>query len=863
MAWNSMIDISHPSASASEIMPTDTPAVEEIPCTSEEIRLPGSIQPHGFLLVLDGDAETIEMASENAVGFLRAPLKLLLGARIEVALEREMIAALRHNIGQDTAPGVVQYLGAYHLRGDLFSLSWHSVGEHNVLEFERQDRLVGPELMNSVITNFVSTLNRIGTEQRLCEVLAEQIAGLTGFDRVLVYSFDEAGHGTVLAEQNNGILPSYLGLRFPASDIPPQARALYVQNTVRIIPSATYTPSPIIAADGPVRDLDLSLSVLRSVSPTHLEYMRNMGTDSSMSVSILRDGKLWGLISAHNGSSKLVPYLVRSACDMLSRIAGTQLAAYQTASRYAQIVHFHSVHRRLLTSVAINDDLGAALSQQMAELMSVAKSDGVAMLIDGQYHSGGSVPPQEFVYNLVEWLDRTIVDEEVFSTVHLGELYPAAEPFVATASGVLAVRVGTRRSYIIWFRSQMIGTVRWAGEPVKQVDPTGVLHPRNSFEVWREQLGGQSARWEEMEIESVRDFRTALLTISLRRAEEEVEASEARFYKLTETIPVMVWATDAAGHLTFSNRHREQYLGGNGDWFEDQAVHADDIPGFRELWAKALRTAVAFDAEIRMRRKQDGAYRWHLLRAVPYQGGLGRGGWVGTCTDIQDRHVQEQENLTTEKLALTGRMNSVLAHEINNPLEAITNLMFLISREVPAEGNAQDYIALVESEIQRISGITKQTLRWSRVSDHDSIDAASLFDDVLRLFTGKIRNKAVQVRVDVVDEIRFPGSLGKIRQVIANLVSNAIDAVEVETGLLILTARRQDGEVELSVLDNGRGMSQEIRERIFQPFYSTKGDLGNGLGLYLSREILDKHAGRIAVQSEPGEGTAMRVYLPM
>ena len=183
------------------------------------------------------------------------------------------------------------YLGAFRIGDDQFSVLTHPIGSSHALEFEQLDRLVGAEMMNSVITNFVATLERLQSEQDLCDALAEQIAELTGFDRVMLYSFNDEDHGTVLSEVNNGVLPTYLGLRFPGSDIPKQARELYILNTTRIIPDATYMPSPLAgSATREGSQIDLSLSVLRSVSPIHVQYMKKHG-HGRLDVGLDRSGR--------------------------------------------------------------------------------------------------------------------------------------------------------------------------------------------------------------------------------------------------------------------------------------------------------------------------------------------------------------------------------------------------------------------------------------------------------------------------------------------------------------------------------------------------------------------------------------------
>ena len=237
-------------------------------CEDELIRVPGSIQPHGFLLLLDNNDERVVAASQNTEEFLEFPLGLILGTPVETILEREILGALRALTSSIDDQGLLTYLGSFQMRGRFFSVLTHRVKGERVLEFELTDRLVNPEMTGVVFTNFVSKLNSLRSEAELCEALTEQIKDLTGFNRVLLYRFDDAGHGTVLCEQNDGSLPSYLDLRFPASDIPQQARELYVLNTVRIIPNAVYVPSPLHGLHKrPMAALDLSMSILRSVSP--------------------------------------------------------------------------------------------------------------------------------------------------------------------------------------------------------------------------------------------------------------------------------------------------------------------------------------------------------------------------------------------------------------------------------------------------------------------------------------------------------------------------------------------------------------------------------------------------------------------
>jgi light-regulated signal transduction histidine kinase (bacteriophytochrome) len=684
---------------------------------------------------------------------------------------------------------------------------------------------------------------------------------------VLLYQFDAAGHGTVLAEENDGTLPSYLHLRFPATDIPQQARELYVLNTVRIIPDANYIPSSLQGlAQRPMGNLDLSMSLLRSVSPIHLEYMRNMGTRSSMSISIVCEGRLWGLISGHHAEPRSVPYLVRSACDLLTRIVSSQLIAFKTASKLEKMVQFHAVQRKMLTQMAAENDYVAAIAAQMDDLTEVTDAAGAAMIIDEHCETYGRTPGEEVVRRLATWLDGQ-PDLKLFESHHLGKEIEWTNDIEDVASGLLAIRISdVRRSYLMWFRPEVVRMVNWAGEPETSGDREKSLRPRNSFNTWKELVHGQSAPWSEMEIESAREFRTALMTISLKRAEEAAELSEARFQQLTQALPIPVWTANDDGQLTYVNaKWRDQGFGELGRWYEQVGLTAEEEAECGELWNSAVVGGLGFEAELRFRAGVDGVDKWNLVRSIPFlRANRNRAGWVGTCTDLTDRLDREAALRMAEKLALTGRMTNVIAHEINNPLEAITNVLYLLGQEVQANATALNYIEMAEYELERISGITKQTLRWSKESvQHAQFSSVgALFDDVVRLFAGRIRNRQVAVTIMGGEDIRFYGVVSQIQQVMTNLLSNALDAVP-PGGRIQLDAVSDEHMTEITVRDEGVGISKEAQRQLFQPFFSTKGDLGNGLGLYISHEIVERHGGLLLVDSKVGLGTTVRISLPL
>ncbi|WP_245444339.1 ATP-binding protein [Microvirga sp. KLBC 81] len=501
-------------------------------CEREPIHIPGSIQPHGVLFAMSGTDLTITHASTNTVSVFGIDPLSILGKTFREALP-EVAARLEGDLAEPMPLGTARYVRTIVLKTAAGETAFDAVlscsGGHVILELEAvpEDRISSIDALCPTLRRFVEELHGASTIDSLCQLAAEDIRRMTGFDRVLIYRFDEQWNGTVIAEDRNEALPSYLDLRFPASDIPAQARELYRRNRLRIIPDANYTPVPIQSHDP--TPLDLSDSVLRSVSPVHLEYMRNMGTPASMSISILRDGALWGLISCHNSEPQRVSLPVRNACDFLTQIFSLQLEARENTTLAENRVRLGAVQARLLAYMAGENVFVDGLVNHPADLMLLAGAQGVAIVTDEHCWRLGEAPGEEEVRALYAWLSEHH-QEDVFATDRLGELFTAAQSYAGKASGLLSISVSKMRSsYILWFRPEMMQTVKWGGNPEKPVrEEAGTLrlHPRRSFEIWKETVRGRSLPWDQSEIEAAKELRNAIVGIVLRRAEELAALAE-------------------------------------------------------------------------------------------------------------------------------------------------------------------------------------------------------------------------------------------------------------------------------------------------------------------------------------------------
>jgi chemotaxis family two-component system sensor kinase Cph1 len=502
-------------------------------CDREPIHIAGSIQPHGFLLALNARTLEITQASANA------PAAAAVGASLKTAFPHLAEIVRRHLEEADAQDGAA-YLRTVTLITDAARQSYEVAASRIdglvVLELEEIDAAamsVGLDILTPRLRAFVERLHAARTVEELCSLVAQDIRHVTGFDRALVYRFDRDWHGTVLAEDGNGVLPSYLDLRFPASDIPVQARELYRRNRLRIIPDAGYVPVPIRPTTTSTGEpLDLSQSVLRSVSPVHVEYMRNMGTMASMSVSILVDGALWGLISCHNREPKRVPLHARNACDVLAQVFALQLSARERGAQAEQRLALGAIQARLLGFMAEEDSFVDGLLKHSDDVLALVNASGAAIVTAESCRLLGATPTERDVRVLYAWLSAGGDTDGIFVSEALAEAVPGAAAFAEMASGLLAISVSKKyASYILWFRPEVVRTVKWGGNPVKPavVDPEGGairLHPRKSFEIWKETVKGRSLPWSVPEVEAAKDLRASVLGIVLRRAEELAAMSE-------------------------------------------------------------------------------------------------------------------------------------------------------------------------------------------------------------------------------------------------------------------------------------------------------------------------------------------------
>src|SRR4051812_2554086 len=508
--------------------------VDVTDCDREPIHIPGTIQPFGVLFVLAAPSLTITQVSENVGDHLPFRVEQVLGRPLSTMMDPVSVAqvteALSKERWRDMNP---LQIGAH---GTQFDAIVHRHEGAAILELEPN---YGPPVaMHHPFRSALLRIQRVVTSAELAEVVVQEMRRVTGVERVLFYRFHEDGHGSVEAEAKEPRLEPYLGLHYPASDIPAQARQLYCKNWLRLIFDASVKPArvvPTLRVDTG-RPLDLSFSVLRSVSPIHLQYMANMGTRASMSISLIVRDRLWGLISCLNHTSpRRVSHEMRMACEFLGRLTSLQIAALedrdQLAGRASRRATEDELARAMRESVAEKNVLDVLLTRP-EQLMGIVDAEGAALVSGGEIVTAGSTPPPALIADIAAWVDEK-EGAALFATASLGALLPRAREASDVASGLLtfALPGGSPQRRLLWFRPEFIQTVNWGGDPNKPVaaDSGDRLRPRQSFALWRQEVKLRSRPWTASSLEAADELRRRAIEVDIaRRFVSEQRAVQAR-----------------------------------------------------------------------------------------------------------------------------------------------------------------------------------------------------------------------------------------------------------------------------------------------------------------------------------------------
>lgn len=478
----------------------DTPPTAE-DCLTAPVQYAGAIQAHGYLVSCSRSDWTIRHVSENLGGLLGVPTESLPGMPLQEFVEADVLQRISDAVaaaGVDTAQRVcTANIGALMTVCDVTA---HAAQDLLHIELEPQPRDAGRLPPTALAQRMISGLDVAGDWPGFFGAVARQVHELTGYDRVMVYRFREDDSGEVIAEVHADGMEPYLGLRYPATDIPPPARRLYLRNRIRIIPDASYTPVPVLPATTGDEPLDMSQHVLRSVAPVHLEYLRNMGVAASMSISIISGGRLWGLVACHHRSPRRVPAATRVAADLFGMFVSMRVAAREQELAVERFDRAQQLRDALVLRLASAGDFDLALSGELAQARGVLECDGAMLRLGDRWHQDGLVPTGEQA-SLLGWAAAG----EGAPVPHTDAVADWEGPGLDARglAGVLAIPLGAPGEWLFLFRCEQAGQVHWAGEPHKAMVPTddGVrLAPRRSFALWKEEVRGRSRPWSRADL---------------------------------------------------------------------------------------------------------------------------------------------------------------------------------------------------------------------------------------------------------------------------------------------------------------------------------------------------------------------------
>jgi PAS domain S-box-containing protein len=739
--------------------------------------------------------------------------------------------------------------------------------------------------------------------------LADRVRDVTGYDRVMVYRFGPGGAGEVVAESRAGdVSDAYEGLWYPASDIPPQARALYLRKRVRLLGDVDAQPVPLVPAINPAtgRPTDLGHATLRAFSPVHLQYLRNMGVRATLVLSVVKDDRLWGLIACHHRTPRWVAPEVLDTCDLLAELLGVQVALVENVDRAHASARVRQAATQLRRAVAEARDWPEALVAGGVTLLDVVDAVGAAVVRGDDVWTVGATPPPDDVRAVARWLatqapadagdaDRVVAEDA------LGRREPRFAGLSERASGLLAAEIARAEgAYVLWFRPEWVHTVAWAGAPGKveqAADGAARLLPRESFAAWAEEVRGAARPWSDADRTAAGLLRSALvdevlhllafqhlvLRRELLRARQAVEAS-------AEAMAV----ADPHGRTLFANSAYARLFGvGPDDVRRGRAFNVFDVPcddpaALTAARATLARAAGTWRGELWMR-TAGGARVPVELRLDRINDETGQLiGIVAAFGDLRERHRAAEERraleakmLQAQKLESLGVLAGGIAHDFNNLLTGILGNASLARLDLAPSAPALEYVAQIETAARRAAELCRQMLAYAGKGKLSvgPVDLNLVIAEMRRLLD-TVLSKRATLRVTAAAGLpSVQGDATQLRQVLMNLLTNASDALGDADGTIAVTTdvvRPAPGDlagyvagddlpagdyVRVRVSDTGSGMDAATRARIFDPFFTTK-FTGRGLGLAAVIGIVRGHGGGIRVDSAPGRGTSFSLLFP-
>ncbi|MGB2924809.1 MAG: ATP-binding protein [Limnothrix sp.] len=721
-------------------------------CAKEQVHIPNSIQPHGVLLILDPENFEIIQVSQNIKVMIGVEAGMLIGSPLSDLLDKTNIKQIQDCLNHDfIAVNPLRFA----VNNKLFNIIVHEHQGFLYLEFEPAEETNDNDFMSfyQLTRKAIDDISSSDSLEELSNAIVQNISQITGFDRVLVYRFNADESGEIIAEKKQEELDSFLGLRYPATDVSPPARKLYKLNHIRIIPSVDYEAVELPEHPVTQEPFDLTYVTLKSVSPIHTEYLKNMGVQASMSISLMNDGELWGLIACHHTTPRYLPYETRSACEFLGKVMSIKLIEREHLELQKYQLEIKEKFSVLSQQISQSISISLCLLENIQLLSTLIASGGIAVCLEDRLALFGETPTQAQICDLSMWL-RQESYQDIFQTDHLSKEYPPAADFAAIASGVFVLQLSRiDNSYIMWFRPEITQTVSWGGNPNKQAqvetDGSLTLTPRKSFTLWQETIKGQSLPWQKFELQQIIEVRNLLVEIIFKSSDKLVELNL---------------------ELKRSN---------------------DELDAFAYIASHDLKEPLR------------GIYNYSYLLLEDYE------------EQLEEDGVRKLNTL----MVLTKRMEKLI------------------------------------DALLRYSRLGRQELVIQAINLEDLI-----LDDI-KLVLEASQQEFLDIRIQK-DMATFTADQTLIEEVFMNLIGNGLkyntsDKKWVEVGCI--NDPEQSSQSIFFVRDNGIGIDESHQDLVFRIFKRLHGQKkyggGTGAGLTIVKKIIERHGGRIWVESKLGQGT--------
>ncbi len=941
---------------------TDLPSVDLSECDNEPIHLLELVQGHGCLMVVGGTPLRVLQISENAETLLGQPATALIERPLGTVLDDLSVMALngvRDDARRPEASAIGLYArprqpvpGVARLRvhaqrrgpGGEMDLSASGVTEgradgatadeshgtacHDVIvelePIQERDEEAAEETFEAESIALASLTEGENLFQLLNQAV-HAIAGLTDYDRVMAYMFHEDWSGEVMAECCHPDMTPFLGLRYPASDIPAQARRLYVSTRLRVIVDVDGLNVPILRALAVAGEppLDLGGAILRSVSSYHIEYLRNMGVKATLVASLVVDGALWGLIACHHNSRKVVPWHRREAVDRV---------AARLSDRIADIISLQRTRRRRrskrflsLLDQALSDNVNPvrALFFGTPRMSDIVRGQGLVLVADGCGVAWGEAPTPEVIPSLMARAAKHAVDG-LFVSHDLAGTGLFAGLRLGASCGMIAVFPGGDGGpALACFRGELVREVHWGGDPNKPVEVDSAsqrLSPRKSFNLWRQVVHGQSSPWERWAIDLVRDVGAMLAKYDAGAAEtgglgqalrHQVACFETTLAAQVETLSVaesglllveiaaddvrQVDAGDGAGPR-LSGDAGNRVVATNQTFRTRFDVDDGDVCGstmgdvLRQL---GLPKAIADlqpggDMDVEWWSGASGhrtlqVRRRGLFAHADETGVIGRRIWVTYAFSDVTSFYRTRRALGAARDQAQARSRgrteflARLAHELRGPLQAIQGYATLLEHDddMLYPDRYRSFAREIGDHSGGLLNLLNTLLDLSRLDQgaegtvSESFDLTTMMAEICQQAAPAAASGGISWDWHIPNEsIWFQGDAGALRRAFVTLIHKAVVVSPPGSTVMVRLTLERGGEPRVSVNDSGLGLNDEELIALQRPLEARPDDgaldhdpLGS-VSLALVRGLIDLHGGAIAVTSNPGSGTTVHVTLP-